>query len=61
MGQKNATIHVRRQRGKLVVQGQGKTPRGTKFIRKEVPVKATKMSDPEFKGELLKAVDEINA
>lgn len=53
------TVQVKRERGKLVVQGLGKTPRGQKFIKDTVELDAAHMSDPAFKSDLAKAVTEI--
>lgn len=53
------TVEVKRQRGKLVVQGLGKTPRGQKFIRETTELKASKLTSPEFKAEMAAAVKEM--
>ncbi len=53
------TVHVRRQRGKLVVQGDGKTPRGQSYIKETDALTASSMSDPAFKGQMGQAVDKM--
>lgn len=55
------TVEVRRARGKLVVQGLGKTPRGTRFIRQTIGLSSKKTSDKGFKTELRTAVTEMLA
>lgn len=59
MGNRVGTVHVRRQRGKLVVQGTSKTPRGTRFILNSAPIAAATMASPEFKEELMTAVEKV--
>lgn len=49
-------VQVRRLRGKLVVMGMGKTPRGTGFIKGTVPIQAKSISDPNFKSALATAI-----
>lgn len=55
----SSAVEVRRSRGVLVVNGLGKTPRGQRFIAKQVKLKATDMGSKEFKSELAAAVAEI--
>lgn len=55
------TIHVRRQRRKLVVQGDGKTPRGQSFIRSYKEMTTPSMRDAEFKAEMTGIVEEMLA
>lgn len=55
------TVEVRRSHGKLVVQGLGRTPRGTKFIRKTTPLTVTKITDKKFKTEMAAAVEQMLA
>lgn len=55
------TVEVKRSRGKLVVQGLGRTARGTKFIRTTTELKAAKLSDKNFKSEMATAVDQMLA
>lgn len=54
-------VHVKRQRGKLVVIGFGQTPRGQKFIRKVEPVDAPRTADKNFKDDLTTAVAKLFA
>lgn len=53
------TIQVKRERGKLVLQGLGKTPRGQKFIRDTEPLSAKNMDSPSFKADLSDAVKDM--
>lgn len=55
------TIQVKRERGKLVVQGLGRTPRGQKYIKATIPIPAPTMAAKEFKAELTQAVTEMMA
>lgn len=55
------TVEVRRARGKLVVQGLGKTARGTRYIRQTIPLSVHKTSDKDFKKQLATAVTEMLA
>lgn len=55
------TIHVRRIRGHMVVQGDGQTPRGKRFIRATEVLRCKTPSDPDFKKELEAAVEEMLA
>lgn len=55
------TVVVRRQRGKLIVEGQGRTPRGQKFIANQVELADHDMADPKFKDDLKAAVDKLFA
>lgn len=52
-------IHVKRQRGKLVVMGFGQTPRGQKFIRGIESLEVPKTTDKNFKAELANAVAKL--
>lgn len=54
-------VHVKRQRGKLVVIGFGQTPRGQKFIRRVEEIKAPKLGDKNFKVDLAGAVEKLFA
>lgn len=49
-------IEVRTERGKLVLQGLGKTPRGQNFIRETIDLGVKTSEDPEFKAHLATAV-----
>lgn len=53
------TIHVRRERKRLVVQGMGSTPRGSQFIRDTEKLTATTMAAKDFKPELAAAVNKM--
>lgn len=52
-------IHVKKERGVLVVIGRGQTPKGKAYIRKQVKLTALAPSDPIFKGELAAAIMDI--
>lgn len=54
-----ATVHVKKARGKIIVEGEGRTPRGQKYLKGNIPLKASKMSDKDFKSELAAAVAEL--
>lgn len=53
------TVQVKRERGKLVVQGLGATPRGQKYVKENVVLVAPHMSSPNFKGQLSTAVKQM--
>lgn len=53
------TIHVKRARGKLVVQGEGRTDRGQKYIIDVKKLDVETPGDPQFKAELALAVKEM--
>lgn len=53
------TVHVRRSKGVLIVQGDGQTPRGKRFIKKTAPLKCKHERDPAFKEELAEAVEKL--
>ena len=52
-------VHVKRQRGKLVVIGFGVSPKGQKYIRASEEIAAKSPADPKFKGELATAVAKL--
>lgn len=52
-------IHVRKQKGKMVVTGFGQTPRGQKFVKEAIILEVTSPADKKFKGELLAAVEKL--
>lgn len=49
---KATAVEITRKRGKLVMRLMNRTPRGTKYIKKELVMKAESMSDPSFKAEI---------
>lgn len=53
------TVEVKKQRGKIVVNGLGQTPRGQNFIRKQKALGVARISDPKFKSEMAAAVTEL--
>lgn len=55
------TVHVRRSRGHLVVQGDGQTPKGKRFIRATEVLKSKSTRDERFKDELKAAVEQMLA
>jgi len=50
------TVVVKRSRGKLVVQGLGKTPRGQNYIKDTEALNVKTSADPAFKGNLTAAI-----
>lgn len=54
-------IHVKKERGVMVVVGRGQTPRGKAYIKKSIPLNAKSPADPKFKSELEQAVEEMLA
>lgn len=52
-------IHARVRKGKVIVTGMGRTPRGQRFIKSEVNLEAKNMRDKNFKAELATAVEEL--
>lgn len=61
MAGKNWTIEIKKERGKLVVIGLGKTNRDQRYIRGRVPLTVESIADPKFKSEMAAAVEKINA
>ena len=59
MAHNSGLVEVRRSRGKLVVNGIGRTPRGQKFIAEQVALKSHDMSSEGFKKEMAAAVEKI--
>lgn len=55
------TVHVKRSRGTLVLQGMGQTPRGQNFIRQTIDLESKTTEDPDFKKHLETAVAEMFA
>lgn len=53
------TVHVRSSKGHLIVQGDGQTPRGKRFIRQTEPLKSKNPADPTFKADLSAAVEKL--
>lgn len=60
MPKQNATIHVKRERGRLVVIGYAQTPRGQKFISNRVVLECRSTRDPNFKAQVSAAVKAIS-
>lgn len=56
-----AQVHVRKQRGHMVVTGMSRTPRGQRVIAATEVLKAESISDPNLKGEVAAAVSKILA
>lgn len=52
-------IHVKKERGVMVVVGKGQTPKGKAYIKKTAKLKAKSPADPLFKDELAAAITEI--
>lgn len=49
-------VEIKRQRGKLTVQGLSKTPRGQRFIAGTVNLEAKSMADENFKAQVKAAI-----
>ena len=56
-----AQIHVKRQRGKLVVQGMGQTPKGQKYIKASEELSVSNIGDKDFKAQMSAAVGKLLA
>lgn len=54
-----AMVEVKKQRGKLVVQAIGTTPRGQKFLGEAVVLTAPSIAAPNFKSEMAAAVEKL--
>lgn len=54
-----ASVEVIRKRGTLIVQATGRTPRGQRYIKGELPLAAKTMKDPNFKRELATAMAQL--
>lgn len=52
-------IQIVHQRGKFMVQGMGRTGRGTKFIIKQVVIDAKSIHDNDFKAKQAAAVTKL--
>lgn len=50
------SIELRESKNGLTVQAIGQTPRGTRFLKQHVYMKAQEPDDPDFKRELAEAV-----
>ena len=59
MAKEFATVEIRRVRGVLRLVGLGKTGRGQRYIKNQVDVDAPKLSSPDFKDELAKAMKNL--
>jgi len=54
-----AQLHIKRERGVMVLIAYGQTPRGSKYRKGTVPFVATDTQSPGFKSEISSAVKEI--
>lgn len=59
MGHGIGTVEVKTTRGKVHVFGMGQTNTGQKFIRKNIPLQVSKITDKQFKSELAVAIEEM--
>jgi len=59
MASQYGLIQVKRSRGKLQVQGIGRTPKGAKFIKKSEGLVVKDIGDKDFKAELATAVGKL--
>lgn len=49
-------VHVKKERGTMVVVGRGQTPKGKAYIRARRALHVKSPLDPTFKGELADAI-----
>lgn len=56
-----SAIHVKRQRGKVVVLAMGQTPRGQRYLKHMGVLKEELLTDSSLKTSLKIAIDEIMA
>ena len=49
-------VHVKKERGVMVVVGRGQTPKGKAYIQARRALKVKSPSDPKFKDELAEAI-----
>lgn len=56
---KGTDVVVRRKRGKLVVQLLNRTPKGVKYIKKELPLAEEKISDKNFAADVAAKITEF--
>jgi len=54
-------MRCRKERGVIVVQGMGRTPKGQTYVKASVPLTVTSVSDPLFKAEMKTAVEKLLA
>lgn len=54
-----STVEVKMARGQVVIQANGRTPTGRKFIKASRPLKCQSISDPKFKAEMAAVVNEL--
>jgi len=54
-----AQIEVRVEKGKVLVQAIGRTPKGQRFIKAQEVLTVSSIADKNFKGEMTAAVDKI--
>lgn len=55
-----ADVHVRKQRGKLVVQMRGKTPRGHSVIKGTIPLTGSELTAKNLKAELPALLSQVD-
>lgn len=51
-----SAIEVKIRRDELIVQAIGRNAKGQRYIKGSIPLKAKKISDPNFKAEMEAAV-----
>lgn len=56
-----AQIHVRKQRGQMIVTGMSRTPRGQRVIAATEVLEAKSIHDPNLKSEVASAVSKMVA
>lgn len=52
-------VHVKKERGVMVVIGKGQTPRGKAYIKAQETLKAKSPRDPLFKSEMKEAIEKM--
>lgn len=52
-------IEVRMHRGRVIIQAIGRNPKGQRYIKGTVALKVKTISDPNFKGQMSAAVQEL--
>jgi len=59
MANKYATIEIQEYRGKLIAIGTGKTPRGTKYVKKTEKITPAGPSKKDKKNAITAAVNKL--
>ena len=54
-----ASINVTKAHGVMVVQATGRTGRGQRYIKAQIPLSVKSIRDPKFKSEMAAAVKQL--